>query len=74
MNWKDIPNYEGIYQVSDLGQVKSLARKIKYLNGTTINTKEKLLKPRLEGGKTKLNYHCVVLCKDNVRKSMKIHR
>ena len=25
--WKDIPNYEGIYQVSNLGRIKSLARK-----------------------------------------------
>ena len=24
--WKDIPNYEGLYQVSSLGRVKSLAR------------------------------------------------
>lgn len=25
--WKDIPNYEGIYQVSNLGRVKSKPRK-----------------------------------------------
>lgn len=25
--WKDIPNYEGLYQVSNLGRVKSLPRK-----------------------------------------------
>lgn len=24
--WKDIPNYEGLYQVSNLGRVKSLSR------------------------------------------------
>jgi len=24
--WKDIPNYEGLYQASDLGRIKSLAR------------------------------------------------
>lgn len=22
--WKDIPNYEGLYQISDLGRIKSL--------------------------------------------------
>lgn len=32
--WKDVPNYEGIYQVSNLGEVKSL-----------LFCKEKLLKP-----------------------------
>lgn len=26
--WKDIKNYEGYYQVSNLGNVKSLSRKI----------------------------------------------
>lgn len=25
--WKDIPNYEGLYQISNLGRVKSLSRK-----------------------------------------------
>ena len=24
--WKDIPNYEGFYQVSNLGRIKSLSR------------------------------------------------
>jgi len=27
--WKDIPNYEGLYQISSLGNVKSLHRQIK---------------------------------------------
>ena len=26
--WKDIPNYEGIYQISNKGRVKSLTRTI----------------------------------------------
>lgn len=25
--WKDIPGYEGLYQINQLGQVKSLPRK-----------------------------------------------
>lgn len=36
--WKDIPNYEGLYQVSNLGRVKSL---FKY---------KKILKPRQRNG------------------------
>lgn len=24
--WRDIPNYEGLYQISDKGRVKSLSR------------------------------------------------
>lgn len=41
--FKDIPEYEGIYQVSNLGRVKSLKRKI--WNGRCYyNSKEKILK------------------------------
>ena len=30
--WKDIPNYEGIYQASDLGRIKSFRKnKVKIL-------------------------------------------
>lgn len=33
--WRDIPGYEGLYQVSNLGRVKSLARKMHEMqNGT----------------------------------------
>ena len=41
--WKDIEGYEGLYQVSNLGKVKSLERKVKRSNHT-INVKEKILK------------------------------
>ena len=32
-NWRDIEGYEGSYQVSDCGRVKSLQRKITYKDG-----------------------------------------
>lgn len=32
-NWKDVINYEGIYQVSDIGRVKCLKRKAKVRGG-----------------------------------------
>lgn len=41
--WKDIKGYEGIYQVSNLGKVKSLDRIIKYSNGKSNHTKGKIL-------------------------------
>lgn len=71
--WKDIPNYEGIYQASDLGEIKSLARSIKYSNGTIINVKEKLLKGRI-GSRNNCKYYYVILCNDNVRKQFSVHR
>lgn len=32
--WKAVPGYEGLYEVSDHGNVKSLARTVKQRNGT----------------------------------------
>ena len=56
--FKDIPNYEGIYQVSNLGNVKSL----KF-------GKERILKPSDDGkGYCHLN-----LCKEGKSKSIKVH-
>lgn len=41
--WKDIPNYEGLYQISNYGRIKSLSKKIKNKNGYKI-TKDKIMK------------------------------
>ena len=38
--WKDIPNYEGLYQVSNLGEVKTL----KIINDKVRHQKTKILK------------------------------
>ena len=60
--WKDIKGYEGLYQVSNFGNVMSLNY---YRSG-----KPKLLKP----GKTKNGYLLVTLYKNRKRKSYKVHR
>jgi len=50
--YKDIPNYEGLYQVSNLGNVKSLAR----VSSMGRNLKEKILTPiNSTGGYTVFN-------------------
>lgn len=75
MNWKDIPGYEGYYQVSDLGQVKSLTRQIINSKGVTINVNGKILKPRLSGARDAKNkYYSVVLNIDGNSKQFNIHR
>ena len=59
--WKDIKNYEGLYQVSNLGFIRSLP------NGK--RRKEKLLKPHYSQG-----YPKVSLFKNGKREKRLIHR
>lgn len=73
--WKDIKGYEGLYQVSNLGRVKSLSRLKKNFN---INTKmieiitlpEKIRKPQL----TKYGYYRIGLTKDCKQIYHSVHR
>jgi hypothetical protein len=72
--WKDVPGYEGYYQVSDIGNVKSMSRLIQriYKNKTPscFFSKEKILKPVR---KSKGYYH-LTLHKDGIAKQATIHR
>jgi len=47
--WRDIPGYEGLYQVSNLGRVKSLARTVSNGHKSNRFMKERILKPGLMG-------------------------
>lgn len=70
--WIDVKDYEGIYQVSNWGRVKSLERDvIDYINGKqrVKHYKEKILKPRLDGG----SYLQVILWKNGVQEPKGIH-
>lgn len=64
--WRDIKGYEGLYQVSNLGNVKSLCyNKTKNLS--------KLLKPRKNNVSSDA-YFLVSLCKKGIHKNFYIHR
>jgi hypothetical protein len=60
--WKDVIGYEGLYQVSNFGNVKSL--------GNKKTKKEKVLKASLDGG----GYLQVSLQINTIRKTFKIHK
>jgi hypothetical protein len=66
--WKDIPGYEGLYQVSSEGRVKGVDREIKHWKGGISIKKGKLLKP----GINPKGYKQVVLCKLGKCKPFKI--
>lgn len=48
--WKDIPGFEGRYQASTLGNIKSLDRYVKHNYGGLKFTKGKILKPIKSNG------------------------
>ena len=65
--WKDVPGYEGCYQVSSLGRVKSLARRI-YKRKYSFICKEVILK-------ASCNKYCLVsLSKESKSVSMLVHQ
>lgn len=67
--WKDIAGFEGLYQVSNLGQVKALERLVTN-NGGSQHKHEKILKQNRT-----VNARCVVvLCKDGKTYSWMVHR
>ena len=63
--WKDIKGYDGFYQVSNKGNVKSLER----IDGLGRTIKEKMLKPIICS-----NYYYVNLKKKNVQERFSIHK
>ena len=67
--WKDIDGYEGYYQISNRGRVKSLTRKTKYQN-TTRKLKEKIKSAFI----STTGYERVELSRDNSNKKYNVHR
>lgn len=65
--WKPTKYYEGLYEVSNLGRVKSLSRK-RY--DSNRNLKERILKHSLN----QKGYRQVILVKNGKSKSFKVHR
>jgi hypothetical protein len=67
--WKDIDGYEGIYQISNLGNVKSLFRYVKNKHNTLSLKKECILK--LSNDKD--GYKIISLLKNGVSKTCRVH-
>jgi len=72
--WKDVPSYEGLYQVSNLGDVKSLDRtilqKTRYNTLINVTYKGKILNQESLKG----NYRRVALSKKGNVKRFTVHR
>lgn len=62
--WNPVKGYEGLYEVSSFGRVRSLG------NGNSNNSKVRILTP----GKNSDGYLCVVLYKNGKPNGYKVHR
>ena len=68
--WKDIEEFKGLYQVSNLGQIRSIDRITEYKTGAKRLTKGVVLSI----GKNKLGYSQVGLSKNDKCYSRRVHR
>lgn len=72
--WKDIIGFEGWYQVSNLGRVRSLDRDIIFDNGKSKTAKMRLNGKVLSITRQTQGYSQVGLSKHNLRKSYRLNR
>jgi len=68
--WKDIKGYEGVYIISNDGEIKSLTREIPTKNGKFFIKKGQIIKTQ----KNKNGYYIVCLYKNNIREAKYVHR
>lgn len=69
--WKPVEGFEGYYEVSNLGRIKSLSRAVKHSSGSIMWTKEKLLSAMPSAT---LGYVLVSLRKDGKSHKLYAHR
>ena len=67
--WKDVPGYEGLYQVSDLGRVRSVTHKTTDILGRTRTYKSKIM-----SGSSVNGYRHLVLHKGQKDTGFLVHR
>lgn len=67
--WGDLPGFEGYYQMSTQGRVKSLSRVVPHARWGTYTVREKILKPSWDG-----HYFHVIFSKDGKEPLRLIHR
>ncbi|MBR6538078.1 MAG: HNH endonuclease [Lachnospiraceae bacterium] len=68
--WRSVKGYEGFYEVSNLGNVRSLARRHRTFDGVKVINGVKGLSPTDNGN----GYLIISLSKDGMRKKRYIHR
>lgn len=67
--WRDVVGYEGFYQVSNLGRVRSLDRVVVYRSGSKRIVRGRILKQTFS-----TSYYKVSLCKNGAIVKRNVHR
>lgn len=70
--WQQIPGYEGLYEASDQGRVRSVDRRVTFKDGRSRLFKSKILRPGKMGRNR--DYLFVSLCKDGVQRTWPLHQ
>lgn len=68
--WKDIEDFKGYYQVSNLGRVRSLDRVVKGRVGNNVNKNSKIMATKIDT----YGYVNVGFCKNNKKYTKRVHR
>lgn len=68
--WLDVKGFEGLYQVSNTGKIRSVDRLILKNNNRHARFKGQLLKPVTDRN----GYRRIVLCKNKEKKTLSVHR
>ena len=68
--FKQIKNYEGLYEISNFGRIKSIERITKCKNGVLKKNQGRFL----SFSKSTFGHNSVTLCKDGVYKMHPVHR
>lgn len=76
--WKDVVGYEGLYQVSNLGNVRSLDRESEHFNGVIVFHKGKVLNVHLHDGYSSVCLYKKEIIRGTLKKNKyrttKVHR
>ena len=72
--WKPINGYDGMYEISSFGRVRSIPRDVRYSAGYTKRNFGRILKQSERTKDSDSNYYIVSLSKNNKVKNFFVHR
>jgi hypothetical protein len=70
--WRPVPGYEGSYEASSHGRIRSLTRLVKYFRGTRV--REGVILKQSIGRSQSSQYLAINFSKDGVTKIVRVHR